>query len=65
MAVCKDKHSKPPVVTEGDLTPEVLQNFVDYMMDFFRNKDVAEGDQVRRVYTAFKDHCICNWISVE
>lgn len=65
MAVCEEKHSKPPVVTEGDLTPEVLQNFVDYSMDFFQNKDVAEADQVRRVYTAFKDHRIRDWIAAE
>lgn len=50
---------------EGDLTPEVIQNFVDYSMDFFQNKEVAEADQVRQVYTAFKDYHIQDWISAE
>lgn len=38
MAICEEKHSKSLIVTKGDLTLEVLQNFVDYSMDFFRIK---------------------------
>lgn len=65
MAVCKEKISKPPIVTKGNLTPEVVQNFVDYSMDFFQHKEVVEADQVWQVYTAFKDHHIWDWISAK
>ncbi|KAG6874776.1 hypothetical protein C0992_006595 [Termitomyces sp. T32_za158] len=62
-ATVKDKGTKPPVVSEGDLTPETIKEFEHACLDFFDNKEVKPEDQVRRVLVSFKDHRLRNWIS--
>ncbi|KAG6807881.1 hypothetical protein H0H92_006117 [Tricholoma furcatifolium] len=69
IAKCEDHRRKAPTVSEGDLTPEVIKQFVDYSTDFFVAKSIFDSDgppmvrqQVRSVYTAFKDNRVRDWI---
>ncbi|KAG6884130.1 hypothetical protein C0992_006940 [Termitomyces sp. T32_za158] len=57
-ATVEDKSTKLPVVTEGDLTPEVIKDFEHACLDFFDNKDIKPEDQVKRMLVSFKDHCL-------
>ncbi|KAG6824333.1 hypothetical protein H0H92_007167 [Tricholoma furcatifolium] len=71
-AKCKDHRGKAPTVSEGDLTPEVIKQFVDYSTNFFIAKSIFDSEgplvvrqQVRNVYTAFKDDCVRDWITTD
>ncbi|KAG6875896.1 hypothetical protein C0992_001883 [Termitomyces sp. T32_za158] len=61
-ATVEDKGTKPPVVSEGDLSPEVIKEFEHACLDFFDNKDIKSEDQVKRVLVSFKDHRLRDWI---
>ncbi|KAG6806510.1 hypothetical protein H0H92_011067, partial [Tricholoma furcatifolium] len=71
-AKCEDHRGKAPTVSEGDLTPEVIKQFVDYSTDFFVAKSIFDSEgppvvrqQVRNVYTAFKDDRVRDWIATD
>lgn len=61
-ATVEDRYTKPPVLTEGDLTPEVAKDYETACRDFFDTKEIEEGDQVRRLLVGIKDHWMRDWI---
>ncbi|KAH0585838.1 hypothetical protein H2248_007129 [Termitomyces sp. 'cryptogamus'] len=65
LAICEEHSSKPPLVTEGDLTPEVLQQYANYCVNYFQAKQISEPKMVWQVDTSFKDHCIHDWIAAK
>ncbi|KAG6821783.1 hypothetical protein H0H92_000841, partial [Tricholoma furcatifolium] len=71
LAKCEDNRGKAPTVSEGDLTAEVIKQFVDYSTDFFVAKSIFDTDeplvrqQVRSVYSLFKDDRVRDWIALD
>ncbi|KAG6855190.1 hypothetical protein H0H87_007016 [Tephrocybe sp. NHM501043] len=60
------------MVSKGDLTLEVIKQFMDYLMDFFVMKSIFNLDgppmvhqQVHSMYTAFKDDRVHDWIATD
>jgi len=53
--------NKPPLLTPGDLTPEALQAWEMGCRRFFRQKDVAERDQVGRVAWNLQEPRVQDW----
>jgi hypothetical protein len=51
----QDGPSKIPIMTEGDPSPEVMQEFENGCLDHFGNKDIAPEKQTARILPGFKD----------
>ncbi|KAG5350918.1 hypothetical protein C0989_008669 [Termitomyces sp. Mn162] len=49
LAICEEHSSKPPLVTEGDLTPEVLQQYANYCVNYFQAKQISEPKMVWQI----------------
>ena len=49
-------------MAEGDLTVEVIKQYLDFCLNFFQDEVVEDEDKVHRVCTLFLDHQICDWI---
>ncbi|KAG6913982.1 hypothetical protein DXG01_003157 [Tephrocybe rancida] len=63
MATCKRAHpSKIPILTLGEITPEVLGDLVCYCKNFFVQKDIKAQDQVKCITACFLNICIANYI---
>ncbi|KAG6914064.1 hypothetical protein DXG01_002691 [Tephrocybe rancida] len=63
MATCEQAHLlKIPVLTPGEITPEVLGNLVCYCKNFFVQKDIKAQDQVKRITACFLDIHIADYI---
>ena len=55
-ATVEDRYTKPPILTEGDLMPEVAKDYETACLDFFNTKEIEEDDQVHRLLVGIKDH---------
>ena len=63
VAECEQIHSsKSPILTAGDVTPKVLQSFELACLDYFTEKNVPEGEQVRKILGCFHDNRIRDWV---
>ncbi|RXW11488.1 hypothetical protein EST38_g14367 [Candolleomyces aberdarensis] len=57
-------HGKRPSVSDGDLTPAILLEFVQYCRCYFDKKDIPEEKRVTRpVLFCFKDVHISTYVS--
>jgi hypothetical protein len=52
------------MLTAGEITPEVMRKWETACLGYFESKEVAEGKQVRKVFTGLKDDHIQEWLSV-
>lgn len=50
-----------PIMTAGDVTPDVLLTFMQRCRHYFKAKGIAEADQVAAVAPSFQDSGIANW----
>jgi hypothetical protein len=55
----------PPVLTVGDITPDVMKQWERACRSFFKSKDIEANDQVRRVCYGMKDTRISDWYLVD
>lgn len=62
-ATVEDRYTKPPILTEGDLSPETAKDYETACRDFFDTKEIEEEDQVRRILVGIKDHRMRDWVS--
>jgi len=53
--------TKPPVLTVGKVTPQVLRDWEDACLGYYFHKGVADDRQVRSVILGLKDFCIGDW----
>lgn len=61
-AMVKNHYTKPPILTEGNLSLETARDYETACHNFFDTKEIDEEDQVHCVLVEIKDHCMCNWI---
>lgn len=54
---------KVPIITAGEITPEVMKQYEHGCLDYFDAKDVPVEKQVSKVTGSFKDSVIRNWMS--
>ena len=62
-AMVEDCYTKPPVLTEGDLTPKVTKDYKMACHNFFNTKGIEEADQVCHLLVGIKDYHMHDWIS--
>lgn len=60
-----ESQNKPPMLTAGDVTPEVLRAFEKACMGHFQNKDVTADKQVGKIMYSFQDHRIEEWLDTD
>jgi len=65
LATVEPTSAKAPVLTEGDITPTVMMDFENVVLDFFISKSVPSEKQVTMIIPGIKDLRIRNWISAE
>lgn len=51
----------PPIMTPGDVTPDVLLTFTQRCKHHFKSKAIAEADQVATIAPSFQDSGVANW----
>ncbi|KAG6827027.1 hypothetical protein H0H92_013509 [Tricholoma furcatifolium] len=51
----------PPIVSAGKITVETLRDFEMLCLRFFRNKNVEEADQVKRILSCFEGETANAW----
>jgi len=56
---------KAPVLTAGDISPGVMMDFKNVVLDFFISKSVPDDKQVTMIIPGIKDLHICDWIAAE
>jgi RNase H-like domain found in reverse transcriptase/Reverse transcriptase (RNA-dependent DNA polymerase)/Integrase zinc binding domain len=57
--------NKPPILTPGDLTPRILQDWQAACEDYFIHKAIADEDKVKYILGGMKDPNIREWVTVE
>ncbi|KIM83633.1 hypothetical protein PILCRDRAFT_7047 [Piloderma croceum F 1598] len=53
--------TKPPVLTSGTVTPQVLRDWEDGCNNYFFHKSITDDRQVRAIVLGLKDHRIGDW----
>ena len=57
--VIQPTSSKPPTLTAGTLTPEVLREFEEGCLSYFNTKENMEAkDYVKRIGSGLRDHVV-------
>lgn len=59
-----NQQNKPPLISNGDITPELCYTIDHAFKVFFVHKDIPENKQVLRVIYNFQDHHIIKWLAV-
>jgi len=54
-------NSKPPIVTSGELMPELLANFENGCYAYFSMKDVSDNKQVLKIMWGLQDARVQVW----
>ncbi|KAF8888819.1 hypothetical protein BD779DRAFT_1644806 [Infundibulicybe gibba] len=57
--------ARPPILTAGDISPEVMRKFEYGCQLYFIQKDIADDAQVRHVLGCFRDFEILEWMNEE
>jgi hypothetical protein len=57
--------NKPPVLTPGDLTPRVLQDWQAACDDYFIHKAIVDADKVKYILGGMRDPSIREWVNAE
>lgn len=57
--------SKPPVLTEGEFTPDIMQDFEEACTAYFESKDVDDAKRVRKILGGLRDTRLKSWISTD
>ena len=52
---------KPPMLTGGKVSTQVLWDFSDSCKSYFLHKEIAADKQVTAIIMGIKDHCIEDW----
>jgi len=61
----QDSTSHPPIMTAGDITPEIVCRFELCCTAYFETKEIAEDKQVRKILSYFQDMRVQDWITVK
>lgn len=59
-----DQQNKPPMISAGDITPEVCYTIDRAFKAFFVHKEIEPDKQVQRSVYSFQDHRIIEWLAV-
>jgi len=65
LAIVEPTSTKAPVLTEGDISPVVMMDFENAVLNFFISKSVPSEKQVTMIIPGIKDLRIHDWISAE
>lgn len=60
-----DSQTKPPLISAGDMTPELCYQAEKAFKGFFAHKGVKPDEQVSRCLYSFQDHRIEAWLDVQ
>ncbi|RDB15199.1 hypothetical protein Hypma_004687, partial [Hypsizygus marmoreus] len=56
---------KLPILTPGDITPQVLSDLVHAYKDFFDAKNIDDDVKVKKILSSFRDNRIRDWINAD
>lgn len=53
--------NKPPILTSGSITPEILRKFENACQNYFRAKKIAANEQVASIVGNMLDDLVADW----
>ena len=61
----QESTSRLPIMTVGNMSPELIQRFELCCVAYFETKEIAPDKRVRKILGSFQDMCIQDWVAIE